>query len=42
MVYSVTTLSMVEVITVTPVVTGTSEHLFSSHEVTVITVVWFE
>jgi hypothetical protein len=38
-VYSVTTPFLVSVIAVTPVVTGTSEHLFSSHEVMVITVV---
>jgi hypothetical protein len=38
-VYSVATPFLVSVITVTPVVTGTSEHLFSSQEVMVITVV---
>lgn len=37
--YSVTTPDLVVVITVTPVVTGVSVHLFSSQEVTVMTVV---
>lgn len=37
--YSVTTPDSVVVITVTPVVTGVSVHLFSSQEVTVMTVV---
>jgi hypothetical protein len=35
----VTTPAEVEVIVVTPVVTGTSEHLFAEQEVTVTTVV---
>lgn len=40
-VYSVTTPDLVSVTTVKPVVIGTSEHLFSEQEVTVITVVEF-